>query len=125
SSAAADIRPSMQTEFPVDGLQLRWLDESRVRDHHRMKRPLKRLDPKGQETLQFGEFRKQVVVLPDVGLKKPSMVGTAVENLCRRQTIAAHLPLKVLGCRLPRRCPAGRHISPSALRSAPIQCDRG
>ena len=45
--------------------------------------------PERQEALQLGKFREQVVVLPDVGLQQPRVVGPAVEDLRGRQPVTA------------------------------------
>ena len=86
----------MQPEFAVDRLELGRLDQLAVRDLNRVQRPFELLLPELEESLQFGEFGKQVVVLPDIGLQQPVMVRAPVQDMRRRQPIAADLLPKIL-----------------------------
>jgi len=85
----------MQSKFPADRLKLRRLDQLGVRDANRMQRPLKLLLPEGQEALQLGKFGKQIVVLPNVGLQQPLMIGTPVQDVGGCQAKAFDLPAEV------------------------------
>src|ERR1043165_1551907 len=85
----------VQPELAADRPQLGRLDQPAVRDRHRMQRPFELLDPEGQEALQLREFREQVVVLPDLGLTKPGVVGTPVQDLSGCQPVAAQLSFEV------------------------------
>ncbi len=69
----------MQAKFVVDGAELGWLDQIAVRDAHGVQRAFQFFLPERQKTMQLGEFREQVVVLPNVGLQQPAMIGTAVQ----------------------------------------------
>jgi hypothetical protein len=68
----------VQPEFPVDCFDLRRLDQFAMRNAHRMQRALELLLPEGQEAVQFGKFGAQIVVLPDIGLEQPAMIGAPV-----------------------------------------------
>jgi hypothetical protein len=68
----------VQPEFPVDCFDLRRLDQFAMRDAHGMQRALELLLPEGQEAVQFGKFGEQIVVLPDIGLEQPAMIGPPV-----------------------------------------------
>ncbi len=59
----------MQPEHTVDGAQFSGLDQLGVRNPDRIKRPLEFLLPEVEEILQRREFRKQIVILPDVCLQ--------------------------------------------------------
>src|SRR5262245_48433639 len=87
---------SMQPEFPVDCLELGRLDELAMRDAHRMQWPFKLFHPERQETLQLGKFGKEIVVLPDVGLQKPAMIGTPIQNVRGRKAITTDLLTEIL-----------------------------
>src|SRR6185503_5991979 len=56
------VEMSVQPKLAIDRLQLRRLDQTRVRHQHGVQRPFELLDPEGQEALQLGEFREQVVI---------------------------------------------------------------
>ena len=86
---AAPAERSVQPELAVDRPQLGRLDQLAVRHLHRMQRAVELLHPEGEEALQLGKFREQVVVLPDVGLQQPRMVRPTVEDLRGRQPITA------------------------------------
>ena len=68
----------VEAEFAVDCFELGRLDELAMRHLHRVQRALKLFLPEVQELLQFGELRKQVVVLPDVALEQLLMIRPAV-----------------------------------------------
>ena len=59
---------SMQPEHAIDGAQFGRLDQLGMRDRDRVQRTVERFFPEGEKILQRGDFRKQIVILPDVGL---------------------------------------------------------
>src|SRR5262245_7338889 len=87
---------SVQPEFPVDCLEFAGLDELAMRDAHRMQWPLKLFHPECQEAVQLGKFGKEIVVLPDVGLQQPAMIGTPIQNVRGRQAITTDLSTEIL-----------------------------
>ena len=80
---------------PVNGPQFGWFDESRVRHHHRMQGAIERFAPEIEKSLQFGEFRAEIVLLPDIGLEQPGVIGAPVEDMRRRQPVSGELTLEV------------------------------
>ena len=60
--------PSMQPEHAVDGAQFGRLDQLGMRHRHREQRAIEFLLPENQKVLQRRKLRKQIVVLPDIGL---------------------------------------------------------
>lgn len=50
--------------------------------------------PEGEEFRQHRIFRGDVVILPDIGLEEPRMVGKMVKDLCCGEAIAFELPLE-------------------------------
>src|SRR5581483_1347933 len=87
---------SVQAEFAVDRAKLRRLDQLAVRDAHRVQRTFELFLPEGEEAMQLREFRKQVVVLPDVGLQQPAMIGAAIQDVRGGQTVATDLLAEIL-----------------------------
>jgi len=71
---------SVQAEFAVDRAQFRRTDQARMGDHDGVDRPLERLLPEREKFLQRGEIREEIVVLPDIGLQEPKVIGTAVKD---------------------------------------------
>jgi K+-transporting ATPase A subunit len=69
---------NQRAEFPVDCFDLCRLYQFAMRNAHRMQRALELLLPEGQEAVQFGKFGEQIVVLPDIGLEQPAMIGAPV-----------------------------------------------
>src|SRR4051812_30115420 len=61
---------SMQPEHPVDRAQFGGLDQPGMRDRDGKQRAIKLFLPEGEEILQRREFRKQIVILPDIGLQQ-------------------------------------------------------
>src|SRR5215475_1217519 len=86
----------MQPEFPADGLELCRLDQLAMRDAHRVQRSFKLLLPKGQEAMQLGKFGEEIVILPDVGLEQPAMIGTPIQYVRSRQAITTDLFTEIL-----------------------------
>src|SRR6266571_2715143 len=86
---------SMQPEHPVDRAQLGRLDQARMGDRHRVQRPVELLLPECEEALEDRKVRAQIVVLPDIGLQQPGMVGAAIEDAGGGQAVAGDLPPKI------------------------------
>src|SRR5580698_2917572 len=112
-SANALTRGSMQPKHAVDGAQFSGLDQLGMRDPDRIKRPLEFLLPEGKEVPQRREFRKQIVILPDVCLQQRGMIRHPVEDFRRRQPVTQHLFPEVLGNANPR-----DHANPPTFESA-------
>src|SRR5580700_5427125 len=91
-------RPSsllMQPEFAVDGADFRRLDQPRVRHRDRVQRALQLLQPEIEEFVELGKVRAEIVVLPDIGLQEPGMIGPPVEDVGGGQAVALELPAEV------------------------------
>src|ERR1700733_13941837 len=112
-SANALTRESMQPKYAVDGAQFSGLDQLGMRDPNRIKRSLEFLLPEGKEVPQRREFRKQIVILPDVCLQQRGMIRHPVENFRRRQPITQNLFPEVFGNANPR-----DHANPPNCESA-------
>ena len=97
---------SMQPEFAIDGADFGGLDQPCMCDRHRVQRPFQRLEPEAEEAIEGGKSRAQVVVLPDVGLQQPGMIGAPVEDLRGGEPIPLNLLAEV--CR--------DHVCPPSLR---------
>src|SRR5689334_11181710 len=93
---------SMQPEHAIDGAQFSRLDQLGMRDADGIERALELVLPELQEILERGKFRKQIVVLPDVGLQQRRVIRHPVENLCRGQPVSQRQFPKVLGNPNPR-----------------------
>jgi hypothetical protein len=46
------------------------------------------ISPESQETLQFGEIRVEIVVLPDIGLEKPKIIRSPIQNASRGEPVS-------------------------------------
>src|ERR1700722_6655434 len=68
-----------------------------MRDRDGEQRSLELLLPEGEKILQRRKIRKQIVILPDVGLQQRGMIRHAIENLRRGQPVTHPLLPKVLG----------------------------
>ncbi len=88
---------SMQPEDAVDGAKLRWLNQPGMRHGHREQGTVELLLPKGEEILQRREFWKQIVILPDIGLQKRTMIRHPIKDPRRRQPVPQDLLPKILG----------------------------
>src|SRR4029078_12352579 len=86
----------MQAKFGVEGAELGRLDQLAVRAAHGMQRPFQFFLPESQKTMQLREFGEQVVVLPNVRLQQPAMVGAAVQDVRGRQAVTTHLFTEIL-----------------------------
>src|SRR6202022_698732 len=93
---------SMQPEHTVDGAQFSRLDQLGMRHGDGEQRAVELFLPEGEKILQRREFRKQIVILPDVGLQQRGMIRHAIQNLRRRQPVTQHLFPEILGNPNPR-----------------------
>src|SRR5690606_39701281 len=82
----------MQRDDPVDGAPFGWPDQPLMGDAYRVQRAVEALWPEFQDTAQFGKFRRQVIVLPDVELEKGGVVRHVVVDLRRGEPVALQLP---------------------------------
>jgi hypothetical protein len=73
----------MQPEFPVDCLELRWLDQLAMRHAHRMQRPLELLLPEGQPLLAHSGHLFCAAECPLMGVKRTSRDYRQTMNLTR------------------------------------------
>jgi len=80
-----------RTELAADRPQLRRLDQAAMADRDRMQRPFQLVAPEGQELVELGEERSQIIFLPDERLQERGVIGQAVENIGRRQTVSFQL----------------------------------
>src|SRR5215468_3839670 len=85
----------MQSELAVDRTDLGGLYQASMGDRDRMERSLELVLPEGEEFLQLGKLGPHVVVLPDVGLQQPAVVGTAVEDARGGQAKALKLAAEI------------------------------
>jgi hypothetical protein len=108
---------SMQPEYAVDGAKLGWLNQPGMRHGHRVERSIEFFLPEGEEIRQRRKFRKQIVVLPDVGLEQRGMIRHPIEDLCRRQPVPQDLLPKILASNPNPRNHANLH----SLHAAPSQ----
>jgi len=60
-----------------------------------MERPVERLLPECEKSLQFREFRAEVIFLPDVGLQQPGMIGTPIKDLRGGEPVTGELAPEV------------------------------
>ena len=81
----------MQVEAGVGDLQARDLEQAAGADLDRVQAAYQVALPEVEESSQDGEMRRQVVVLPEVGLEQGWMVGQMVENLCRGEPVTLKL----------------------------------
>src|SRR6476660_9218699 len=87
---------SVQSEFAADRFELRRLDQLAVGHLHGMQWPLKLFLPEPEKTLQLGKLGEQIVILPDVGLQQPAMIGTPVPDVGGRQALTTDLFTEIL-----------------------------
>src|SRR6185312_981936 len=102
---------SMQPEYAVDGAKLGWLNQPGMRHDHRVEGAIEFFLPKGEEILECREFRKQIVILPDIGLQQRGMIRHPIEDLCRGQPVPQDLLPKIIG----------NHAKLHSLHAAPFQ----
>src|SRR5208282_5009398 len=86
---------SIERELLIDHAQFRGPDEPRVGDGHGMQKTLEVADPKIQELPELGKVRMQVMLLPNVILQNPGMVGQAVEDVGGREAVPFKLAAEV------------------------------
>ena len=67
---------------------LRRLDDPAGSNPHRVQLAIKLGLPEVKKCIQFGEFRAQIVFLPDEGLEQGRVIGPAIKDLGRRQPVA-------------------------------------
>src|SRR5262245_39065960 len=96
SSSLFRAAVSVQSELAVDRLELRRLNQPAVSHAHRMQWPFKLFLPEREKTLQLGKVGEQIVILPDVGLQQPAIIGTPIQDVRRRQAITTDLFTEIL-----------------------------
>ena len=67
-----------------------------MRDCDRVQHSFERFLPELQKAVQCRKIWAEVVVLPDVGLQQPGMVGPTVKDVCCGKPISSKLFLKIL-----------------------------
>src|ERR1700730_10840034 len=90
------VANSLQPELAIDGADLGRLDQARMRHRHRVQRALELLQPEIEELVELGKGRAEVVILPDISLQQPGVIGPPVEDVGRRQSVAFKLAAKLL-----------------------------
>src|SRR3954469_5336106 len=88
---------SMQPEHAVDGAQLGRLDQLGMGHRDRIQRTFQLFLPEAEKILQRRKLRKQIVVLPDIGLQQRGMIRHSIKNLSRRQTITQTMLPEIVG----------------------------
>src|ERR1700693_1405340 len=86
----------MEPENAIHRFDLGRFDQAGMRDRDRMHDTFERFLPEIQKTLQFREIWAEVVVLPDVGLQQPGMVGAPVQDVHGGYAVPIYLLLKIL-----------------------------
>src|SRR5690348_12499917 len=95
--AINEISPAlMQLELAVDGANLGRADQPCMRYGDRVQRPFKGLQPEIEKLVERRKRRAEIVILPDIGLQQPRMVGPPVEDVSRGQPVALELLAKIL-----------------------------
>src|SRR5215470_723872 len=94
TQSGVEVR-SVQPEYAADRPDLGRRDQARMRDTHRMQRAFELGLPEFEEPVEFGEARVQIVVLPDVGLEQPGVVGPPVQNVRGGEPVSFELPAEV------------------------------
>src|SRR5262245_49364394 len=82
---------SVQAVVAGDQPDLGGRDQLLMRDRHAVEPALEVAGPEVEEAAQAGKARVHVVLLPDVALQQRGMVGQAIEDFGRRQTVAGEL----------------------------------
>src|ERR1043166_5748594 len=95
----------------IDGAKLGWLNQPGMRHDHRVEGAIELFLPKGEEILECREFRKQIVILPDIGLQQRGMIRHPIEDLCRGQPVPQDLLPKIIG----------NHAKLHSFHAAPFQ----
>src|SRR5208283_3116345 len=86
---------SMKAEFRAQRLDLGRLDELRMADHNAIQRPFKLFLPERQEFDQNRKIRRDIIVLPDIGLQQAGMIWQMIKNLRRCKPISGELLDKI------------------------------
>src|SRR5262245_45039463 len=81
----------MEQELAIHEAEVTRRDQSPVRDSNAVERAVEIGIPEVEKVDEFGEARREVVVLPDIALQKLGMVGQAVEYFCCGQREALEL----------------------------------
>src|SRR5262245_37802801 len=81
----------VQCQVGAAGAYLARRDEPGGRDPDGVELALEAAAPELEEPVQDREVRRQVVVLPRIALQQAGMVGEIIEDLRRRQPVAAEL----------------------------------
>jgi hypothetical protein len=84
-----------QCNLNSPSIALSWFDQLVMRHAHRVQWSLELLHPERQKTMQLGKFWKEIVVLPNVGLKQPAMIGTPIQDVRSRQAITTDLSTEI------------------------------
>src|ERR1700730_13159255 len=87
----------METKHAIDGAQFGRLDQLGMRDADSEQRAFELLLPEGEKILQRRKIRKQIVILPDVGLQQRGMIRHPIQNLRRRQPVTQDLLPEIVG----------------------------
>src|SRR6266446_211446 len=65
-------------------------------DRDRVQGAFQGLEPEGQETIEDRKSRTEVVILPDIGLQQPGVIGAPIEDARGGQSVAFELPFELL-----------------------------
>jgi len=68
-------------------------EESGVREGDSVKRSVEGVSPEIEKPAKHGKVRRQIVVLPNIGLQDRRMIWHSVENSGRRQAVTLQLPI--------------------------------
>src|SRR5271165_4180408 len=88
---------SVQPEHAIDGADFGWSNQAAMANRDRVQAPVQLGLPELQEALQLGEIRTEIVVLPDIGLQQPRMVGSPVKDFGGCQAVSLHLSFEIVG----------------------------
>jgi hypothetical protein len=95
-SEAIEIKGKLvETKLPIESVDFGRSDQFGVGNGNRVQGTIELLAPKFEKSLQLGEFRAEVILLPNVGLKQPGVIGATIEDMSRRQSVAGELTLEV------------------------------
>src|SRR5215471_5599898 len=83
--------PSVHSELRADQSQLCRRDEFLMCDRHAIELAIEVARPEVKELHEPREAGVNIVVVPDVGLKKRWMIRHSIKDLCRRETEAGEL----------------------------------
>jgi hypothetical protein len=71
---------SVQPELAIQRPELGRFDELGMANHDTMQRPIELFAPKHQEFEQHRKLRREIIVLPDISLQQPRMIGQMIED---------------------------------------------